>query len=129
MRNFDLTYIIDDDSTFVFVLKKLLKKIENFNEIRNLVNGEEAITILENHYSNEESFPDIIFLDINMPMLDGWQFLEEIEQSNYHQKCNIYIVSSTIDINEIEKSKNYASVKGFIPKPVLENTLKDILMI
>jgi response regulator of citrate/malate metabolism len=129
MRNFDLTYIIDDDSTFVFVLKKLLKKIENFNEIRNIVNGEEAVTVLENHYSNGETFPDIIFLDINMPMLDGWQFLEEIEQSNYHQKCNIYIVSSTIDVNEIEKSKNYASVKGFISKPVLENKLKDILMI
>jgi CheY-like chemotaxis protein len=129
MRNFELTYIIDDDSTFVFVLKKLLKKIENFNEIRNIVNGEEAVNVLENHHTNEEKFPDIIFLDINMPMLDGWQFLEEIEQSNYYEKCNIYIVSSTIDINEIEKSKKFASVKGFIPKPVIENTLKDILMI
>lgn len=129
MRNFELTYIIDDDSTFVFVLKKLLKKIENFNEIRNIVNGEEAVTVLEKHHTNEENFPDIIFLDINMPMLDGWQFLEEIEQSNYYEKCNIYIVSSTIDVNEIEKSKKFTSVKGFIPKPVIENTLKDILMI
>ena len=127
MIKFDLTYIIDDDSIFVFVLKKILCKIEGFNTIKNIKNGHDAIINLKSLYDNNEVFPDIIFLDINMPMLDGWQFLEEIEMLPFKEKLNIYLVSSTIDNREIEKSKEYSTVKNFISKPVNATGLIQLL--
>ena len=127
MIKYDLTYIIDDDLIFVFVLKKILSKIEGFNTIENIKNGHDAIINLKLLYDNKEEFPDIIFLDINMPVLDGWQFLEEVERLPFKDKLNIYIVSSTIDTREIEKYKEYATVKKFISKPVNTSILIQLL--
>lgn len=127
MKKFDLTFIIDDDKIFVFVFKKILQKIGVFNEVKNIQNGYEALTILKNMDENNESFPDLIFLDLNMPIIDGWQFLDEIELLPFKDKLNIYIISSTIDSSEIEKSKNYESVLSFISKPVINLELCQLL--
>ena len=71
MRKIDLTYIIDDDKIFTFVLKKFLEKNKNFNQIVDFKNGEEVLLMLTSH----DFKPDVILLDINMPVIDGWQFL------------------------------------------------------
>ena len=118
MNNFALTYIIDDDAIFVLVLKKILCKLNIFNEIINIRNGQEALNILSNNYYNFEPLPDLIYLDINMPVLNGWQFLEELEKLPFADQLNIYIISSTIDLEEIEKAKQFVSVKNFISKPI-----------
>lgn len=127
MNKFNLTYIIDDDPIFVMVLKKILSRMNYFDEIKNLKNGFEALTDLKKLTSGKDQFPDIIFLDLNMPVLDGWQFLEEVLNLPFYEKLNIYIISSTIDKREILKCKNYKSVKSFISKPTSENDLIRIL--
>ena len=81
MKKAELTFIIDDDNIFVFVLKKLLEKNENFVQFRDFKNGEDVIDILE---KDSAEFPDIILLDINMPVVDGWQFLEKLEELPNH---------------------------------------------
>ncbi len=129
MTKFDLTYIIDDDPIFVLVLKKILTKMNHFPHIKNLVNGHEALIKLKEISNSKEQFPDIIFLDLNMPVLDGWQFLDEIEKFSFKDKLKIYIVSSTIDTSEIEKAKNYKSVISFISKPTSATELARILKI
>lgn len=123
----DLTYIIDDDSIFVFVFKKILKKNDETREIVNLQNGQDAINVLQTIYDKKQKLPDVIFLDLNMPVLDGWQFLDELEKLPFKDQLKIYIISSTIDINEIEKAKNYSSVKSFISKPINSVELARIL--
>ena len=80
MAKFALTYVIDDDEIFVFVLRKLLQKTRHFEEVINISNGLEAIEILVNQYERSQLLPDLIFLDLNMPVLDGWQFLDEVEK-------------------------------------------------
>lgn len=120
-------FIIDDDDIFVFVLKKLLQKNKRFNEVINIGNGLEAIDLLVADYESMQIVPEIIFLDLNMPILDGWQFLDQIEKLAFKDLLRIYIISSSIDVREIEKAKTYSTVKSFVSKPVtLEwlNTIK-----
>ena len=117
MNKFEFTYIIDDDSIFVMVFKKILSNIENFNKIDSVKNGFEALEGLKALKANNEKFPDIIFLDLNMPVLDGWQFLDALENLPFKDKLNIHVISSTIDNEEIKRSQSYKVVKSFIPKP------------
>jgi CheY-like chemotaxis protein len=112
------TFIIDDDPIFVVLFKKIIEKSERFNKIRNFPDGQFAIEELLKMNSEGGSMPDIIFLDLNMPNIDGWQFLDAIEKYSFKEKLNIYIVSSSIDTFEIEKAKQYQSVKNFISKPI-----------
>ncbi len=127
MSKYSLTYIIDDDPIFVIVLKKLLKNMNLFLEVKNLKNGLDALTDLKNVEEHNQNFPDIIFLDLNMPVLDGWQFLEELEKLPFKDKLNIYVISSTIDNREIMKCDNYESVRNFITKPTTSAMLNQAL--
>jgi CheY-like chemotaxis protein len=127
MIEYDLTYIVDDDPIFYFILKKLLSKMDNFKEIKNLKNGHVALCDLKEKFENKEEFPNIIFLDLNMPVLDGWQFLDELEKLPFKEDLTIYIISSTIDSNEINSCKKYNSVMNFIQKPTSESDLRSIL--
>jgi CheY-like chemotaxis protein len=124
MNRVNLTYIIDDDKIFVFVLKKILKKNENFDEVLDFKNGEEVLDLLSN---KDNTLPNIILLDINMPVIDGWQFLEEIEKLPNKEKLNVFIMSSSIDTNDIEKSKLFSTVKDFISKPINNDKLNKLI--
>lgn len=119
-----MTYIVDDDAIFVFVLKKLLEKNGNFGKMVDFKNGNDAIDIL---FSKESQLPCVILLDLNMPIIDGWQFLDQLEDSELKEQLNVYIMSSSIDRSDIEKSKNYSIVKDFISKPVNADKLDKIL--
>jgi CheY-like chemotaxis protein len=123
MKKINLTYIIDDDQIFVFVLKKIIDKIDNFKIVVDFKNGEDVLKIL----SNKETVPDIILLDINMPIIDGWQFLERLEKFPNKDQFKIYIMSSSIDTNDIEKSKTFSMVKDFISKPINNEKLLRII--
>ncbi|HKX85346.1 MAG TPA: response regulator [Flavobacterium sp.] len=124
MSKIKMTYIVDDDVIFVFVLKKLLEKNGNFGKMIDFKNGNDAIDIL---FSKESQLPCVILLDLNMPIIDGWQFLDQLEDSVLKDQLNVYIMSSSIDRSDIEKSKNYSIVKDFISKPVNADKLDKIL--
>lgn len=111
-------FIIDDDPIFVLLFKKIILKSERFNKVQNFPDGQFAIEELLKMNSEGVVMPDIIFLDLNMPNIDGWQFLDAIEAYTFKEKLNIYIVSSSIDNYEIEKAKQYKCVKNFISKPI-----------
>jgi CheY-like chemotaxis protein len=117
-QNYSLTYIIDDDPVFVLLFKKILLKLGKFETILNYENGQTALDDLIEKENNNEPMPNIIFLDINMPVLDGWEFLKALEKYNFKDKLNIYMVSSSIDSTEINKSKKHKYVKNFISKPI-----------
>ena len=117
-QNYSLAYIIDDDPVFVLLFKKILLKLGKFETILNYVNGKIALDDLIEKENNNEPMPNIIFLDINMPVLDGWEFLKALEKYNFKDKLNIYMVSSSIDSSEINKSKKHKYVKNFISKPI-----------
>ncbi len=123
MKKAEITYIIDDDSIFVFVLKKLLEKNENFVQVRDFKNGEDVLDILQNN----TEFPDIILLDINMPVVDGWQFLQKLEELPNKENLRVFVMSSSIDVADVEKSKEFTTVKNYISKPINQEKLNDLL--
>lgn len=119
MKKIDIACIIDDDQVYVYGVKKLIQ-ISNFCE--NLLvfkNGEEAIKYMQPLVAAAD-FPDVILLDINMPVMDGWEFLDEFTKikPTIGKEVTIYMVSSSIQDNDMKRAKDYKDVAGYIVKPV-----------
>ncbi|WP_413669255.1 two-component system response regulator [Mucilaginibacter sp. Mucisp86] len=126
-RNPVNTWIVDDDSIYVYGLKKLIGIKELNTRLSHFINGEEAIVALEK--ANEDhNLPDVILLDINMPVMDGWEFMNEFAKIKPRLGKNIavYIVSSSVDLNDIHRGKNISEITDYIFKPVKTNHLTEI---
>jgi CheY-like chemotaxis protein len=128
MIKIDLACIIDDDPIFVFGAKKIMQAADFCNGYLIFHNGEEALINLESIISAGEKLPDIILLDLNMPIMDGWQFLDEFTKIKTHKKITIYIITSSIDPADVEKSKEYDNVNNYIVKPITLESLQEILV-
>ncbi|MCO5949972.1 response regulator [Mucilaginibacter sp. RT5R15] len=74
-----------------------------------------------------ENLPEVILLDLNMPVMDGWEFLDEFTKVPPAKKIIIYIVTSSIDPADVEKAKQYEAISQYIVKPVTVDNLKEIL--
>lgn len=129
MAHIENVLLIDDDNIFNFINKKIIT-MENFaQKVSSHTNGNKALADLKKICdAGGTGFPDIIFLDINMPHMDGWEFLDEFEKmpENCIEKSKVYMLTSSIDPNDIEKSKTYKTVKDFISKPLSEQTLANL---
>lgn len=110
---------VDDDPITLMLFKKIVEKASFAKEIVNAMNGEEAITFI-NAITYEDSKPQLIFLDLNMPIMSGWEFLDLFNNSTYYKLNNtkIIILTSTIDPEDIKKSKTYPNVIEFLSKPI-----------
>lgn len=120
-------WVIDDDPIYQIIMKKIILKSGLFSSIRSFQNGKEAITALKDLISGNDSFPNIILLDIEMPILDGWGFMDEIAilKSRMNTEIQIYISSSSIAIEDRERAKNNNSILGYMCKPIsLEDLTK-----
>lgn len=128
MYKIDVACIIDDDPIFVFGAKRIMK-LANFCESFLIFhNGQEAINYLKPVIeTGKTEIPDVILLDLNMPIMDGWQFLDEFIKIPSQKKITIYIVSSSIDPADIDKAKRYEAVENYIIKPISADKLKSIL--
>jgi CheY-like chemotaxis protein len=126
MNKINLTCIIDDDPIFIFAAKRILK-VSNFcNNFTIFNDGEEAITKLKPILESGDNVPDIILLDLNMPIMDGWQFLDEFIKMKTTKQIALYIVSSSIDPVDLAKAKTYETVTDFIIKPLSKAKLEKI---
>lgn len=115
--------IIDDDPIYRMIASKIINIIASPLTIHQCKNGEEGLAKLEDlKNSNHET---VVFLDINMPGLNGWDVLDGISQNDFHtlSKLQIYMVSSSTDERDLLKSKQYSFVKGFLHKPLSKEDL------
>lgn len=109
--------VIDDDDINIFIINKIVEKTGyNVNMVAK-ANGLLAIEHLKDTM-DQTDFPDLILIDINMPVLNGWEFLHAYEDLNISKKIDMYMLSSSVYENDIEKAKTYSKVKGFISKPL-----------
>ncbi|GAA0718021.1 response regulator [Aquimarina litoralis] len=127
MSKIDIACVIDDDPIFVFGIKKVMQLIDFCEGILVFKNGQEALDNLKAIISAKEQLPDIILLDLNMPILDGWQFLEEFIKIPCNKKILIYVVSSSVDPEDVLRAKSYESVSEYIVKPISVAKLKEVL--
>jgi CheY-like chemotaxis protein len=120
--------IIDDDEINNFIAAKLIDKIPPKAKVSTCINGQEGINFVKNKLSNQDEFPDIIFLDINMPLMNGWEFLEEYEhiKNDIKKKVTINMLSSSVYNDDISKAETYTTVNKFISKPLTVDKIKDL---
>lgn len=126
MKKVNITYIIDDDPIFVFTAQKMLKFEDFCYNFSVFHNGEDAINHLAPLMKANTDLPNLILLDLNMPIMDGWQFLDEFIKIKTTKKITIYIVSSSIDPADIEKAKTYQEVSNYVIKPITREKIKYI---
>jgi CheY-like chemotaxis protein len=123
-------WVIDDDRIYQIIINKMIKRSEIFSAVTSFKNGKEAIDALQdvvtNKLENSDILPDLILLDINMPVMDGWEFMEKMGllKSKFSKNITVYIVSSSIATEDKNKSKTYSDILGYISKPVTVNDLE-----
>lgn len=112
--------IIDDDAIYQFTTKKIIEATSSVEKILVFSDGEEAFSFFTENINNIEALPDVIFLDLNMPYMDGWDFLKEyaIIKPQLSKTIVIYIVSSSVSEIDIERAKGISNVSGYLVKPI-----------
>ncbi len=130
MSRVNTIYIIDDDPITVFGIRKMLTALGVPGDISSFENGEAAFRSIENRVSDGKSLPEVIFLDINMPIMDGWQFLDSFFKISCPHPIRINIVTSSIDPIDLEKFNWYKSRTSHIleyrNKPIRLSDLEEI---
>jgi two-component system chemotaxis response regulator CheY len=123
---------IDDDKVTQILNGIHLKNNKFCTTIIEAYNGKEAIDFFKKLDSGEismESFPEVIFLDLNMPIMDGWDFLEifKREFAQFEEKTKIFIISSSINPADVERANNEKSIVAFLAKPLNSENLKKVI--
>jgi CheY-like chemotaxis protein len=121
--------VIDDDMIYQFAVKLNIKHLQLADSVLCFSNGEEAKTYMMEHSGTPEILPDVILLDINMPIMDGWDFLEWFVKfkENLSKPIPIFMVSSSIDWRDIEKAKAYEEVVDYMSKPLTDGNFFEII--
>lgn len=126
----DLVMLVDDNDTDNFISKRIIEITKFAKEVEIKNSGKSALEYLEQNKDNPEKLPSLIFLDINMPIVDGFVFLYEFEKfsETVRDKCKVIILSSSDNKRDIDKIVNNDHVIKFITKPLTEGALTDIKM-
>jgi YesN/AraC family two-component response regulator len=119
--------IVDDDDIFTYGFKKSAAIKNLFNKVLSFGDGREAIDYLKDP-RNSNHLPDVLFVDINMPVMNGWEFIDAFEEirSQLGNCITLYVISSSIDLEDIKRAKNNTLIVDYLLKPIDKIYLKDI---
>jgi len=131
MSNKKSVCIIDDDKVYTFGVKKIIKSYLPGNEVISFENGKEALEGMKELQNAGKELPDLILLDIEMPEMNGWDFLSKFDEirAKSEKTIDIFVISSRVDKNtqDLYKVEWDEKVADFIKKPVQIQALKKIL--
>lgn len=127
-KSIDLVLLVDDNDTDNFISKRIIEITRFARRVEVKSSGKGALDYLKEHQNEPENIPNLIFLDINMPIVDGFVFLYEFEKFNelVRSKSKVIILSSSDNKRDIDKIVNNNHVIKFITKPLTESALDEI---
>lgn len=128
----DIVLCVDDDPITLLLTKMVIDKTAFAKEIITAKSGDEAMSYFESLIVfNTQSYPKVILLDLNMPVMGGWEFLDNFTKKDLpvvFKNTKVFILSSSIDPLDIEKSKTYPIVIDFISKPITKEKLEKLML-
>jgi len=128
-RKSSVVALVDDDKIFRLTASKTITTTSLTEKILQFENGDDALKFLRDNAGNISELPDYIFLDINMPYVDGWMFLEDFHKikPDIHKRITIFVVSSSIDPRDVSRAKQNSDVSDYIVKPVSKEKFIELL--
>ncbi|MBU2975212.1 response regulator [Zobellia sp. B3R18] len=130
MGNFEKTCIIDDDAIAVFGLKRAMQALKFSPELIIYENGLDAIEAFKTMIEGEMSLPSLILIDINMPVMDGWDFITEMRKiwPKDLEEPTIYMMTSSLSPMDVETAKSFGLENNYLIKPIYAEVLQGILV-
>jgi CheY-like chemotaxis protein len=129
MKSLNSLYVVDDDVMYQYIARQIIESTSMVKQISLFSNGREAIDALESHADSTMELPDLILLDLMMPVCDGWGFLKGFEEmkSRLHKSIPIYIVSTSFNPLDVDRAKTIGDVTGYMVKPITRDKFVEIL--
>jgi CheY-like chemotaxis protein len=129
MKKIKTLCLVDDDDIFQLITQRVIAQTNLVDTIKVFSNGLDAMDFLKSVAQNAAQLPEIILLDLNMPVMDGWEFLEEFTllKPRLEKKITIYVVSSSIAPSDIQRAEAINEVTDYIIKPITTEKLLDML--
>ncbi len=129
MTNVSTVCVVDDDSTFQYLACRGIEQTNLVKEVKKFGNGLEAINFLRSVADTPEKLPEIILLDLNMPVMDGWEFMKEFItlKPSLAKEVVVYIVSSSISQFDINRAMAIADVKDYVIKPITKERFIELM--
>lgn len=129
-KKFNKVLLVDDDDISNYLTEVLIQKLDFSGEIEVYKNGEEALNYIRECIISKGDLkvPELVILDINMPVMDGFEFLEEFEklQNTNNMEIPVVMLTTSNYNNDIQKAQKY-KVAGFVNKPLTEEKFLEIL--
>lgn len=120
-------WIVDDDKIFRYTSERYLREINPDLQVTAFEDAEEALAALRQQA--KDNFPEVIFVDLNLPVFDGWDFLESLSEEPLQnlKQIRFYVVSSSVDQRDRERTAEYDFVSGYMVKPLDISDFREII--
>ncbi|TLP76791.1 response regulator [Maribacter sp. ACAM166] len=120
--------LVDDDTLYLYLMEHTIKQLTETLKVDTFTDGEQAVEFITKCTEENVELPDVIFLDINMPFLDGWGFLAEFKKlkTKIENNVNIYMVTSSMRDSDRKRAAEFEELSGYVIKPVNKVQLKEI---
>jgi len=121
--------IVDDDQIYQLVMKRTMEQSGFIKSILQFYDGEEAIGFFREQVESKDELPELLLLDINMPYMNGWQFLDEFIKIKFSDdyKITIFVVTSSTTQEDKKKAQEYSVVSGYHIKPITKDKFAEML--
>lgn len=118
------TIVVDDDPIFIMLMERMLSKTRDLTDFSTFESGLNALSHLKENYLEKDKF--VIFLDINMPEMDGWEFLDKLNDFADNNKVLVLLCTSSVDDSDVNRGKEYPFVQNFLSKPIFPEKLVQV---
>lgn len=116
--------VVDDDEIILFLHRKIIQSVGLHQEPKVFNSAQKALDFFDKMES--DGLPILLFLDVNMPIMDGWGLLDIIHQDDFNKPIEVVMVTSSVDQEDKDKAAEYSKIINFMEKPFNKNNLKEL---